>query len=295
MNRTTLEQLYALDAVFRLGSLTAAAEALDISTSAISRRLNALESALGIKLLNRSTRSLQLTAAGEDYHGRIISALETIAEASEAARDQSASPKGELRISVPSNYGRIHIAPHLPAFLRQFPELSIDAQFDDRYVDLVAEGFDMAVRIGVLRDSTLVAQKVADSRRVVVASPDYLARHGTPHHPSDLIRHQCFHYTNFRGPAVWSFVQGNRQVDVAVSGRLRSNYGLPLTMAAEAGNGLVQTAITFVADALTEGRLVEVLADWALPVIGIYAVYPGRKHLPAKARAFISFLREILP
>lgn len=295
MSGATLEQLHALDAIFRFGSITAAAESLDISTGAVSRRLTALESTIGIKLLIRSTRALQLTAAGKDYQSRVIPALEAIAEASEMARDQAALPQGHLRISIPTNYGGIHIAPHLPAFMQRYPDLSIDAQFDDRYVDLAAEGFDLAVRIGSLEDSSLIATKVGETRRVVVGSPDYLTRNGTPNHPSALTKHQCFHYTNFRGPAVWSFCRDNKQVDIAVNGRLRSNYGLPLTKAAGAGEGLVQTATAFVADALSEGRLVEVLRDWALPQIGIYAIYSGRKHLPAKVRVFINFLREILP
>ncbi len=295
MADVTLAELRAFDAVVRCQSLTAAAERLDISAGAVSRRLNALESELGVRLLNRSTRALSLTPAGEAYHALIVPALDTITDAATAVRAESDSPRGELRVSLPVNYGRLHVAPQLPDFLAGHSQLSLDAQFDDRYVDLIAEGFDLAIRIGRLDDSRLVARRIARDRRLVVASPDYLARHGVPEHPRELARHECFHYTNFRGPVVWSFHQGGNRVDVPVQGRFKANYGLPLTLAAERGLGLVQTAVSIVGDALASGELVEVLPQWHLPDIGVYAVYPQRRHLPAKVRAFLDFIGPRLP
>ncbi|EPC02654.1 hypothetical protein L861_09935 [Litchfieldella anticariensis FP35 = DSM 16096] len=290
MKDTTLAELHTLATVVKKGSLTAAADHLGISAGTVSRRLDAMETRLGVRLFNRSTRAVRLTAAGEAYHASIVPALEAIAEADELVRAQTAGPRGEIRVSLPVNYGRVHLAPRLPEFLQRYPDIRLDAHFDDRFVDLVAEGFDLAIRIGQLEDSRLIARRIADDRRLVVASPAYLERSGRPSHPKDLLTHECLHYTNFRGPVVWSFSKGGKQLDIPVSGRFNSNYGLPLTIAAEQGLGLVQTATSLVGEALREGRLVEVLEDWRLPEIGIYAVYPGRKHVPAKVRAFIDFI-----
>ncbi len=155
------------------------------------------------------------------------------------------------------NYGRLHVTPHLADFLDSHPQLRLDAQFDDRYVDVMAEGFDLAIRIGQLEDSRLVARRTARDRRLVVASPDYLDRHGVPGHPRDLTQHECLHYTNFRGPVTWTFHQGRIRIDVPVQGRFKANYGLPLTVAAERGLGLVQTAVSIVGESLASGALVE--------------------------------------
>ncbi|WP_435105519.1 LysR family transcriptional regulator [Arhodomonas sp. AD133] len=295
MSEITLAELRAFDTVVRHQSITAAADRLNVSASAISRRLNALEAHLGVRLLNRSTRALGLTPAGEAYHARIVPALETIAEAASTVQAEAESPRGELRVSLPVNYGRLHVAPHLPDFLDRHPQLSLDAQFDDRFVDVIAEGFDLAIRIGQLEDSRLVARRLAWDRRLVVASPAYLARHGVPTHPRELADHQCLHYTNFRGPVVWTFHRDGSRVDVPVQGRFKANYGLPLTVAAERGLGLVQTAVSIVGNALHNGALAEVLPQWQLPDVAVYAVYPQRRHLPAKVRSFLEFVGPRLP
>lgn len=294
MDNVTLSELRTFSAVARLGNLTAAATELAISPGAISRRLNALEERLETRLLNRSTRAVSLTATGEAYLARILPALETIEVAGNDLRDMQQGPQGKLRLSLPVNFGRLHIAPHLADFLARYPALSLDAQFDDRFVDLVGEGLDLAIRIGRLDDSRLVARRIAADRRIVVASPGYLAQYSRPRHPTDLRHHECLHYTNFRGSAVWSFRRGDTRLDIPVRGRLQSNYGLPLVHAAEAGLGLLQTATSIVGDALAAGRLVTVLDEWRLPEIGINAVYPGRKHVPAKVRAFIEYVETRL-
>ncbi|WP_421705920.1 LysR family transcriptional regulator [Alloalcanivorax xenomutans] len=294
MKDATLSELTALVAVARKGSLTTAAEHLGISVGAVSRRLAGLEARLGVRLLNRSTRAVRLSAAGETYLSHVVPALEAITAAGELVRAQTLGPSGEIRVSLPVNFGRAHLALRLPEFLMRYPEVHLDAQFDDRFVDLVAEGFDLAIRIGRLDDSRLVARRLASDRRVLVASPAYLESAGRPRHPRDLLAHQCLHYTNFRGPVVWSFHKAGKQVDIPVRGRFTSNYGLPLTMAAEQGQGLVHSAMSLVGEAIRDGRLVEVLPGWRLPEIGIHAVYPGRKHVPEKVRVFIDFVAEIL-
>lgn len=294
MLSVTLDELRTLAAVARLGTLSAAAKELSLSSSAVSRRLDALELQLGVRLLNRSTRAVSLTADGDAYLQQILPALADISAAGNRLRDQITGPQGALRVSLPVNYGRLHIAPHLADFLGRCPAVSLDASFEDRYVDVIGEGFDLAVRIGQLEDSRLVAKRIADDQRVIVASPAYLATHGTPQHPRDLLDHQCLHFTSFRGPEHWVFQRDGGRVSVPVKGRLKSNYGLPLTIAAERGLGLVHTSRSIIRDALITGTLIPVLDAWRLPDIGVYAVFPERRHTPSKLHAFIDFLTSVL-
>lgn len=289
MDYPQMGELLALQAVAEAGSFSRAADRLGLSTSVVSRRIGQLEVRVGSRLLNRSTRSVSLTPTGENYLSRVREALDTIAQAGDAASGETVSPRGHLRVSLPVNFGRVHFVPRLGEFLERFPAVTLDVRFDDRFVDLVAEGLDLAIRIGELEDSRLVAKRIGQERRLVVASPTYLSRAGTPKHPDDLRGHECFHYNNFRGPATWLFRQDGRRLEVAVRGRLQSNYGLPLTMAAEQGLGVVMTAESLVRDALRDGCLVEVLASWRLPDVGVYAVYPSRRSLPERVRAFIDF------
>ncbi|WP_163577085.1 LysR family transcriptional regulator [Halomonas faecis] len=291
----TLDEIAAFIEVARRGSLQAAAETLLISSGSVSRRLDALEQRLGTRLLNRSTRALTLTEDGEHYLVQVEPALADITQAGDRLRDRHNGPQGELRVSLPVNYGRLHIAPHLADFLRLHPSVSIDACFDDHFVDIIGEGFDLAIRIGQLGDSRLVARRIAKDRRLIVAAPDYLAHHGEPRHPRDLLDHHCLHFTRFQGPAQWILQRDDERHVVPVRGRLKSNYGLPLTLAAEQGLGLVQTSASIVGEALASGRLHEVLSDWRLPNIAVHAVIPARQHTPLKVSAFIDFLVERLP
>lgn len=287
-------ELEAFETILRQGSFTAAARQLGITTGAVTRRLRTLETRLGIQLLHRSTRRLSLTEPGRHYYAEIAPALAQIAAAAERARDLSAQPRGELRVSLPMNFGRLYVMPHLSDFLQRWPGIEVDARFDDRLVDLVGEGFDLAIRIGALTDSRLVARRLADTRRILVAAPDYLERRGTPKTPGDLVEHDCLHYTFFDATSTWTFHRGTEPIRVPVHGRLKSNYGMPLVDAAVQGHGILQSATFAVAEELADGRLREVLPDWNLVPIGIYAVYPGREYRPRKVDVFIDFLQEMI-
>ncbi|WP_226469209.1 LysR family transcriptional regulator [Luteimonas panaciterrae] len=287
-------ELEAFETILQQGSFTAAARQLGITTGAVTRRLRTLETRLGIQLLHRSTRRLSLTEPGRHYYAEIAPALAQIAAAAERARDLSAQPRGELRVSLPMNFGRLYVMPHLSDFLQRWPGIEVDARFDDRLVDLVGEGFDLAIRIGALTDSRLVARRLADTRRILVAAPDYLERRGTPKTPGDLVEHDCLHYTFFDATSTWTFHRGTEPIRVPVHGRLKSNYGMPLVDAAVQGHGILQSATFAVAEELADGRLREVLPDWNLVPIGIYAVYPGREYRPRKVDVFIDFLQETI-
>lgn len=287
-------ELEAFEAVLRHGSFTAAARQLEVTPGAITRRLNALEARLGAKLLNRSTRRLSPTEEGRHYYAEVAPALAQILAAGERVHDRAAQPRGELRVSLPMNFGRMYVMPRLGEFLERHPGIALDAQFDDRYVDLIGEGFDCAIRIGALADSRLVARRIAQTRRILVAAPAYLARRGAPTAPEQLAAHDCLHYTLFRDAPAWEFHGRGEPLRIPVSGRLRANYGVPLVEAALRGDGILQTATFAVAEELAAGRLVEVLPDWCLLPIGIHAVYPGREYRPRKVEAFVSFLEEIV-
>jgi DNA-binding transcriptional LysR family regulator len=294
MNGGFYSELEAFEAILTRGSFTGAAKSLGVTTGAITRRLNSLETRLGVKLLSRSTRHLNLTESGRLYYTAIAPALLQIESAANLVHDRSKEPSGELRVSLPMNFGRLYVTPHLPTFMRRWPGIELDAHFDDRFVDLIAEGFDLAIRIGALSDSRLVARRLADTRRILVASPDYLARRGIPKRPIDLASHDCLHYTHFRNFASWEFRRGREELHIPVRGRLKSNYGVPLVDAAVHGDGIVQSATFAVATELADGRLQEVLPDWNLLPIGVYAVYPSRDYRPRQVEAFVQFLEEVI-
>lgn len=287
-------ELEAFEAILQHGSFTAAAKQLQVTPGAITRRLNTLEARLGAKLLNRSTRRLSLTESGRHYYAEVAPALAQILAAGERVHDLSAQPRGELRVSVPMNFGRLYVMPHVEAFLQRWPGIDLDLQFDDRFVDLIGAGFDAAIRIGALSDSRLVARRIAQTRRILVASPGYLARRGAPRTPAELIEHDCLHYTLFRDTPTWEFHRDREPLRVPVRGRLKANYGVPLVDAAVHGRGILQTATFAVAEELASGRLVEVMPDWSLLPIGIYAVYPSRDYRPRKVEAFIDFVEATI-
>ncbi|SNS62257.1 transcriptional regulator, LysR family [Noviherbaspirillum humi] len=273
-------------------SLTAAARAEGIAPAVIGRRLDALEERLGIKLLQRSTRRIALTDEGltflEDCQ-RILADLES-AEA--AVAERSARARGHLLVSAPAGFGRQHVAPLIPSFLAEHRDLSVTLNLNDRIVDLIGEGIDVAIRIASLTDSSLVGVKLATNKRVVVASPDYLRRHGTPASLDDLAKHNCLAISSAGSQPGWTFRQNGKNVTLKISGNMVCNDGAVLHEWALAGKGLAWRSMWEVGAAIEAGRLITVLDDFAAPGNDIYAVFAQRRHLPLRIRVFIDFLRS---
>lgn len=277
--------------VVERGSFTLAADELELSRAVVSKYLTRLEERLGARLLHRTTRRLALTEAGAALFEASRGAIERIEEAEAAiARFQSA-PRGRLRVSAPMSFGILHLGPAIADFAREYPGVTLDIRLDDRFVNLVEEGVDVAVRIGVLTDSSLVARKLGATRAVACASPAYLAEHGEPATPEELAGHDCLIYSYLANANVWRFLaRDGREIPVAVSGSLRINNGIVLAEAAIAGRGVLVSPSFYVAPMLRDGRLKRVLAGYRLPELGIYAVYPQKAHVPPKVRVFIDYL-----
>lgn len=277
------------------GSFTSAADRLGLSQSAVSKCVTRLEDAFGVRLLNRSTRRLSLTEAGEALHARGTRALAELHDAEIDITRLQTEPRGLLRVNAPMSFGILHVAPLLADFLSRYPAVDVDMQMDDRLVDIVEEGFDVAIRIKPLADSTLVAKKLAPCRQLVCASPAYLQRAGRPVVPEDLSAHDCLIYTYRDTPQELKFrAPDSQNHSVTVKGRYRGNSGLAARELALRGAGmLVGIPAFYVGDALRTGQLETVLDDYAfLPELSIYAVYPERRHLSPKVRAFVDFLSE---
>ncbi|WP_199155118.1 LysR family transcriptional regulator [Chromobacterium sp. ASV23] len=281
-------------AVVEAGSFSAAAAKLGLTKSAVSKRVQQLEAALNVRLLQRTTRSLSLTEAGERYYDRARGALALAREAEEVAAGLQGAPQGLLRISVPMAFGRLHLSPLVPAFLRRYPDIQLDMAMDDRMVDLVEGGYDLAVRIGNLPGNSMVARRIAPCRVVMCASPAYLAEYGVPSHPADLARHNCLSYSYYRGGAYWTFQGPEGEIRVQPGGNYQVNNSEARRDALLAGLGICEMPTFIVGPDLTAGRLLPVLTDYPLPLHAIHVVFAERRRLPAKARAFIDFLDERL-
>jgi DNA-binding transcriptional LysR family regulator len=281
--------------VVEAGSISAAADRLNLAKSAVSRRLAELEARLGVSLFHRTTRRLNLTDSGRDYYARCVAILADVEEAESALSQAHCALKGTLRIALPLAFGLLHLAPLIQTFMTEHPEVIFDLDFNDRQIDLMQEGFDLAVRIATLEDSTLIARRLAPIRHVVCASPDYLTRRGTPRTASDLARHVCLAYSNVRDPGLWRYRRPNGEpAQVRVPLRLAASSGEFLLRAAIAGEGVVLLPTFYVHEALRTGQLLPVLADHVWPELSAYAVYPPTRHLPRRARAFIDFLVQRL-
>jgi DNA-binding transcriptional LysR family regulator len=288
LERGGLELLAAFVAVAETGSFTGAAKRLGRDASIISRRVSQLEQQLGVRLLSRTTRRVALTEVGTLYHRRVQGILDELGDATREARDVAGSPQGLLRVSLPVTFGRQWIAPLLPGFLSRHPQIRMDARFSDRQVDVVAEGFDVAIRVGVLRDSSLTSRKLASYRNLLVASPSYLAAHGKPRTPDDLKNHSCLGFTGFASWPDWPLVRGNRRKTMRPSGPLMADNSEAVLMSAIAGAGITFTADWLAGPALREGKLVEVLHGWGgKGEGGVYAILPPGRLIPTKARIFV--------
>ncbi|CAG0956543.1 HTH-type transcriptional regulator DmlR [Burkholderiales bacterium] len=289
------QAMSAFVAVVENGSFARAAEKLDQSVSAVSRHVAELEGHLDARLLNRTTRRLSLTEAGRAFHERCVQLLADLEEAEQGASQGGATPRGTLKLTCPITYGEWVLGPAIAAFVERHAQVRVDAELSDRAVDLVDEGFDLAVRIGAIRSQLLVARRIGTTALVCCASPGYLRRRGTPRTPDDLTRHACLTYEYLPARHQWHFADpGGGERTVRVAGPIHANNGRMLAVLAAQGAGIAYEPDFIVAPELADGRLVPILAGYVAPGIPIHAAYPSRRHLSAKVRAFVDFLAERL-
>lgn len=291
------KEMQALVLVSTHGSLSAAARVEGVTPAIMARRLDALEERLGSRLIHRTTRRISLTESGQNYLEDCIKILNDLASAEAAASRGSIQASGHLRVTAPAGFGRRHVAPHVQNFLAQHQEVSVTLDLSDRLVDLVNEGFDCGIRLGELADSNLVSIRLAEMRRVVVGAPDYLARRGVPQTPEDLLKHECLALGPQRGWTLRTTLGHGAGSTVKtrsfrVKGPMECNDGVVLAEWARSGGGLAWRSMWEVGEDIQSGRLVSVLDDWAAPPVGIYAVFPERRHLPLKIRAFVDLLKD---
>jgi DNA-binding transcriptional LysR family regulator len=278
--------------VVETGSFSAAARVLKVGQPAVSKVIAQLEQRLNVRLLVRSTHGLRPTEAGQRFFDRARLAVEEADEAERAARDESQGLSGRLRVSAATTFARLHIVPHLPAFMAAHPDIEIDIVLDDRLIDLMAQGIDLSLRMGTLADSGLVAQKLATGRRSVVATPGYLERAGEPTRPEELAAHHAVVYSQL--PDAWVFERAGEEVPVVVWGRARFSAAEGIRAAVLADMGIAVTSDWMFADKLLDGSVRRILQEWNLPSIDLWAVYPSGRMASAKARAFTSFVQGVV-
>jgi DNA-binding transcriptional LysR family regulator len=295
MDGSNMDEIAAFLAVVAARSFTVAGRVLGRDASIVSRRVSALETRLGVRLLERSTRHVAPTAAGSRLHERMEAALADMREAEAEATQTTASAAGIVRLALPATFGRLWIAPMLPEFLAAHPGVSINVEYSDRYVDLLAEGFDIAIRIGQLQDSRLITKTLASHQRLICAAPSYLASHGSPVTPGDLREHACLSFSHLAGHPEWRFRQGDRVSSVRVSGPLVSDDAQSLVVAATAGTGVVMCSDWLTAQERASGGLKPLLTDWTVEGEGgIHLVRPSGRFTPGKTRSFIDWIVERL-
>ncbi|HET7543907.1 MAG TPA: LysR family transcriptional regulator [Polyangiaceae bacterium] len=289
----TLE-LTVFHSVVKHSSYAKAADELLLSPSGVSRIVSRLEERLGARLVQRTTRKLSLTEAGAAFHARTAQILLDLADAEAEVQETALRPRGNLRVSAAVVFGQLFIGQLLDQLLHTYPELSVDLSLTDRFVDLIDEGMDLAIRIGSLTDSRLMARRLCTNHRVLVASPDYLERRGVPKHPSELSEHDCVLFNSFARPREWKLLGPEGQVTVNVSGRMASNNADVVASSAKRGHGITVGATLVVGPALRSGELVRVLSDWEFEKTAIFALYPSARQLSTKVRATVDFLAHHL-
>lgn len=290
-----MDKLQAMQLFVRVvdsGSFTAAAEQMDISRALASKLIQTLEEHLGVRLLNRTTRRLSVTEPGQRYYQRVSELLSSLGEAEAEAAELQVEPRGRIRVSAPMSFSIRHLAPALADFQKRHPRIELELELNDRQVDLIQEGYDLAIRISRLADSSLVARRIAPARLVLAASPAYLTRFGTPTTPNDLASHSCLIYTLLPRPNEWTLERRGESVVAKVTGPLSANNGDFLLGSAIAGLGILLTPTFIACDALRDGSLVRVLPEWEPAPTAIHAIYPQTRALPAKTRLLIDFLIE---
>ena len=280
-------------AVMETGSFTAAAERLGTSSGQASKLVSRLETRLGVRLLSRTTRAVSPTEAGQAYFDRLRPLLDEFDNLDASIRDTSHAPRGRLRLTAPLTFGTMEIAPALNEFARQFPEIELDVAFTDRVVNLVDEGFDLAVRVGRPSDSSMIARKLCTVRLVVLGAPDYLERHGAPATPDDISGFDCILDANFREPGRWPFRGPDGEaMSVPVAGRIRYSNAEACLEAAKAGLGLACLPAFIAGGALRAGRVKRVLESYETEPYMVHALYPHSRHLAGKVRVLVDFLIE---
>jgi DNA-binding transcriptional LysR family regulator len=274
------------------GSFSAAAAELRVKQSTVSKWVAALEEQFGAQLVERTTRSQRVTEPGQRFYERARELLAAYEEATHELQERAPEPRGLLRVSVPTVFGRLFVVPHVARLMRRYPELELELVFSDRYVNLVEEGIDVAIRVGLPADSTFRARKLGETRRHLVASPGYLEQHRAPRTPRELKEHSCLLHTGLRTGDVWSFRRGGKAVQAPVRGRLSANNSEAVLVMARAGLGVALLAEWLVEADLKSGRLVSLMPDYAPPPAPIQAVMPPGKYLHPRVRAFIDFLAD---
>ena len=290
MDRLTPERMFLM--VVETGSFARAAERLGTGSGQASKLVQRLEAELGVKLLNRTTRALALTEAGQLYAERLRGLIEGFDDLAAEMHQAAVTPRGRLRLTAPLSFGTIRLAPILARFAAAYPDIALEVQFTDRVVNLVEEGFDAAIRIGLVLDGSLKARKLGEARIITIAAPAYLAAHGCPATPADLAAHEAIIDLNSREPRSWPFAAAR----VAVQGRLAFSNATACLAAAEAGIGITRIPEFVAAESLAAGRVVHILADHEAPLLGIHLLYPADRRATAKLRALIDFMvRALLP
>jgi len=290
MNNLTGMMVFAQ--VVQSGSFSKAAEALGMSKSSVSKKVTYLEDRLGVRLLNRTTRKLSLTEVGHVFYERCERIMSEAEEAELAITRLQDEARGLLKISAPVSFGVKHLGKPLAAFASQYEELSVDVHLNDRFVDIVEEGFDLAIRIGRLPDSSLIAKKVGSSRLIVCAAPSFWEKNEKPTHPSQLEHMNCLIYTLSRNAGNWPYMENGKMQNVRIDGNVKANNGDIIRDMAVSGAGIAVSPAFIVGPELAQGRLEKVLEDYEVEPINIYAVYPHNRHLSAKVRLFVDFLKD---
>jgi DNA-binding transcriptional LysR family regulator len=291
---TETQEMLVFQAVAKHASYAKAAVELGLSPSGVSRVVSRLEERLGARLVQRTTRKLSLTEAGTSFHLRTSQILADLAEAEAEVQKAAMRPKGTLRVTASVVFGQLYLAPLIGELLHQYPDLSVDMVLANRFVDLIEEGMDLAIRIGSLADSRLVARRLCNNRRVLVASPAYLARAGTPETVEDLARHQFVLFTAFARPAEWKLCGPDGPLSISVAGRVATDNAEALITMAKQGLGITVGATLAVAPALLSGQLVRVLPRYQFEQTAVFAVYPSARQLSTKVRAAVDFLAKKL-
>jgi DNA-binding transcriptional LysR family regulator len=288
-----LTELQTFIQIVDAGSITVAAERLDVAKSAVSRRLSELEARLGVQLLKRTTRRMTLTEPGRSFYNRGLRILEDLDEAELSVSQEHCELAGSLRVAVPLSFGLRHLASAVFDFLELHPDIEFDLDLNDRQVDLLSEGFDLAIRIANLEDSSLIARRIATIQHVVCASPSYLASHGTPQTPHDLEHHRCLVYSHNNAPELWHYQTPNgKQETVRVPVTLRASSGDFLEQAAVAGRGIIMEPDFIVHQTIRRGDLIPLLTDLEWPSLNVYAIYPPTRFLPRRVLEFMNFLSD---